>query len=808
MDGDLHSYFDDYRSNFIEVDETGEPKAEGGYYAVRRISLEEDSKVYALGRQAASVSTNWIALQAPSTMPNMTSVSLTYVCDGKELGKGETEDDPLIKVDHDTRAWDNWGRTETALGWPAGQFEPFVALGSAENPYDIWFYYDRARFTIFYIVASCNSISGEYEIGRHETIYGQNSARYNLKLDPEDAREYSNNEKFKDYWTATKNSGQAISGSSTGTNGLNEEDYTRLCPDSAENGTGEWTCEYWSLDRSGSGAMKDEDWKNSIITGNLRVFAQWTPPQYKVRFDFDKGSYNGLEDFLVQTVKANVGYTSSGNPIPSPTRDGYVFNGWSWYEGDGEDLKIGDPLEDFTFETPITRNVVLKAKWKLSVKMDYNYKIWYLTDDQGAETETVTLPKVEGNWLDDNRGTPHPDSRHEDYKYVLGCQYLGDKKFPENTVLSLAAVAIPGYAPVEISTTLALDKEKNGTGAMDTENVAYFYYRKSQVKSYTVRFQLWNKTGDEGILPEFTIQDVIADSTFFTPGEETWKGLRDAGYYLVQMDADGTVKMDGGEPVAAKSYLELSDFINHEITRFDGQSKGTNMIVTFKVAPFLYKIQYHVGTIKRDGAAITPGNALKQAMQAALDDLSGEAVQSAVAARKNPTRYTVDDFSRIPSFTLKNPPVVKDPKDVSKKWRFTGWSPAPGTNVVSGSRSVDGEYPVLEIERSEGDLEFLANWEMVDNDAPKPNPPSPDQPPAKLPDPNISGTPEVVTILEDGESKTYRKVLDPETDTWSYIPDTGENSTFPWRLINILSLFGLAAIWLPRFIQNRRKRNR
>lgn len=819
VNGTLQSYFKDYDSNFIRVDEHGDPAENGGYYAVRRVSLEDNSKVYALGRQAMSVSTNWIDLQAPTAMPNMTTVEFAYICEGQKKEK--------VKVDHDTRAWDNWGRTETALG--STGFEPFVALGTVENPYDIWFYYDRERFTIFYMVASRNSKTGEYEIGRHETIYGQNMSRYNLDLmkdpstgkDIDTARLYSNAPLFSNYWTPTKNT-NALDPDKVETNGLNKEGYTRLSPDSAVDGKGKWTCEYWSLDRSGSGVMKDDDW-NRMVTGNLRVFAQWTPPQYKVKFDFDGGSYNGKETFPIQTVNANVGYTSSGKPIPSPTKTGYVFSGWTWYEGKetgtDSDLTEGPERKDFTFETPITRNMVLKAKWISSAKTTYNYKIWYLTD--ASDASIVTKPSgVEGAWLAGNYGTPQPDSEHTDYSHVLGCQYVGGKELPENTDLHLAAVAIPGYIPVKVSATLALDTAKNGTGPADTENVTCFYYQKSRVKTYTVRYQLWDKEGDEGILDKFTIHRVVANSTYFTPGKGSWQTLRDAGYYLVQMDEHGKVQMNGSGPVAAGSYEDLEDFINSEVTRYNSKPEGTNMVVTFKVAPFHYTIQYRVGTVKRGSEVITPGDALTQAMQDALDKLTGGAAQTAMAAGKNPTQYVPADFSG--GFTLKNPPVVKNPDNQNEEWRFTGWSLGQSTMAVSRSQAEGGEYPTLLLERSEGDLEFLANWEFVYNTAPptpeKPpeEPEKPENPgdlPTELPDPNIPDSPEVITILENGVPTTYRKVWDPKTETWIYVPeeeaplhgvdgpDTGDYGVFPWGLFSILSLSGIVVCCGPRRFQ-------
>lgn len=125
------------------------------------------------------------------------------------------------------------------------------------------------------------------------------------------------------------------------------------------------------------------------------------------------------------------------------------------------------------------------------------------------------------------------------------------------------------------------------------------------------------------------------------------------------------------------------------------------------------------------------------------------------------------------------------------------------------------------IERSEGDLEFLANWELTNSSAPPKSPEeseNPEIPPETLPDPNVPDAPESVTIIENGVPTTYRKVRDPETGKWIYIleedvplhrvnaPETGDNGVLPWALLSILSISGLAAIYRPQLFQNRRKK--
>ena len=92
--------------------------------------------------------------------------------------------------------------------------------------------------------------------------------------------------------------------------------------------------------------------------------------------------------------------------------------------------------------------------------------------------------------------------------------------------------------------------------------------------------------------------------------------------------------------------------------------------------------------------------------------------------------------------------------------------------------------------------------------------------PTELPDPNDPDSPDVITILEEGVPKTYKKIWDPETEEWMYIlddeiplanmdfpletPATGDdNRTGLWLLLNGLSFSGLAAIFLTKLRRNK-----
>lgn len=725
IDGALHAYFDDYKDDLLRFDENGNESEVGTYYVVRRISTDDNSKIYAIARHAMASSSNFIQAQAPSAEKHMTPATITY----------ETVWDNVwtpveAGMDHSSRVWDDWGRTVVIDGERKG----LVKVGTPDEPYDLYYYYDRERFDIHYLVPAKDSRSGEYEYGTHQAIFGESLSKYHPNLTANDKGAYSNDTKYQSTWNATDNK---TTPGSLGINplSLNGDGFAALVPDSAQGSRGAWNFNGWYLDRAGN-VSTDNTWK-SRVSGNLRVFALWEPPQYKIKFDFQGGSYNGSNSFDIQKVPANIGYTSSGNPIPSPTRAGYNFAGWTWHESatPDSDPTAGDEI-DFNFEKPITQDLVLTANWVSNEKQTYRYKIWYLTDDEHAAPADKPTT-AEGMWLDGSAcGIPHPDAAHGAYTHVLGCQYFDNQELPENATVSLVAESIPGYMPISVSSTLTLKKEGN-TGVANTENVAYFYYRKSPVKTYKIRYQLFDKQGNEGIINHLTTESAIANTTFFSPTNHAWLNLKAAGYQLVQMDRLGNTVWADGQPIPAKTYLDLGEFINARNTEFAAMNAGEEAVITFKVAPIPYSIDYQVGALA--GEETLDANeraALRKAMQESLSSLTGDGshrgLREAALVGINPTHYKVTDFADTARVTLKNPEPVANPAHPDETWEFVGWSLGEGTSIKTNAQALavdntddaEGEsaaneiYPQLELEESVGDLVFLANWKKVGSDEP------------------------------------------------------------------------------------------
>lgn len=491
VNGALGGKFSDYSNVLLQVNRSGVVADNGGYYAVRRYSGDEGARVYALARQVDAISTNTIANQNPSARLHMTRAN--------------------NKPDHATNASDTDGYSTYDVGSSQGNY----AIGSASNPYDLFFYYDRDRMTITYMVPARDSDSGEYTLGTKEVPYGASLSKYNVILDGNpssagnqgtpDNKRYSNDPKFADFW-------QAYSGVNNSGTGLSNG-YARTAPNSAENGKGIWTFQGWSLDRA---LTQSEDFTGTM-SGNLRLFANWKEPTYQVRFELEGGALaNGSMGPITQdNLRANQGYTSNDNAvIPRPIRNGYTLSGWEWYEEDGT-----TPVANFTFESPITRNMVARAKWSRSATTVYKYKVWYLTNDP----EPVTRKEGEG-WLSEQEsgtvgsGSLNAEVNTGNYTKILGCKFFTGQ-YPTGTNLLLGAESFTGYIPYNGNASILLEDTNPDATPADTEYVAYFYYNKAVMKKYTIQFQpiRINDGGNDGAVLDNITQEGGDGSGLFYP---------------------------------------------------------------------------------------------------------------------------------------------------------------------------------------------------------------------------------------------------------------------------------------------------
>jgi len=110
-------------------------------------------------------------------------------------------------------------------------------------------------------------------------------------------------------------------------------------------------------------------------TGNRDYTANWTEKEYTVTFDADNGT---------TTTEQKVKYQQTATePTDAPTKNGYTFKGWF----------LGDATDPYDFETKVTKDITLKAKWEA-----IEYRITYILNggedplDQNPLTYNIETP--------------------------------------------------------------------------------------------------------------------------------------------------------------------------------------------------------------------------------------------------------------------------------------------------------------------------------------------------------------------------------------------------------------------------------
>ena len=94
----------------------------------------------------------------------------------------------------------------------------------------------------------------------------------------------------------------------------------------------------------------------TVITGDLTLYGKFeeiTLPSYTVTFDTDEGS-------AIDPVNVYEGETVA--KPNDPVKEGFEFAGW---------YKDSEHTEEFDFDTPITGNITLYAKWDPLIKVTF-----------------------------------------------------------------------------------------------------------------------------------------------------------------------------------------------------------------------------------------------------------------------------------------------------------------------------------------------------------------------------------------------------------------------------------------------------
>ncbi len=180
---------------------------DGPYYAVREYTTVENgervTRYYAVARQITTVSDNAINMQNPSARTHMTRANAT--------------------ADHTTEHGDDAGRVWNDTDTP---------VGTQDDPYDLYFYYDRDRYTIRYMAPKAGTEDGENEVelGRIELPYGARVTQevYGFRLNYRDTNLAMEDEStYKYLWSVPKDNDEYI--------------VVPVCPDRNPDGAAAWT---------------------------------------------------------------------------------------------------------------------------------------------------------------------------------------------------------------------------------------------------------------------------------------------------------------------------------------------------------------------------------------------------------------------------------------------------------------------------------------------------------------------------------------------------------------------------------------
>lgn len=485
-------------SDLLIVDENGDTldsNREQGYYAIRQFDDPSDgvTKYYAIGRRVLAKSTNAIQEQTPSARLHLSRVNGL--------------------PDHNTQYNDEDGRYTG------------IQVGAEDNPYNLYFYYNRDRYRITYMV-------NDEELGIIELPYGAllDETKYGFKK--EDGN-YSIHYKMKNddsiltqVWTPIKDD-------------KNQIIKRDVCPDKLPQGTKPWTFSYWSLGPAGTRKMNwtNDAKTNVVVESNLRLYAQWEAPEYKIIFDWNNGVAIEASQIApkVQILKGGQSLSTNGI-IPRLIRNGYILEGWKIVKCDSYPDFVGN---DYDLNMNLYSDITIQADWKSDNTKITDYSVRYVTIENGKEVEIAPTKIV----------------RH--FHYSQGIKIW--EKPVKPTVNGYET-----YVPVLQNDSLILKEEAS-------ENVLTFYYTISNKKSYTLRYI--NKETGQIVYRAKPISGYFSALTVY-PSETDLLELNKLGYYLIDKKGNRVTNMSQ---------------VTHKIVLSEEKPE---QIIDIYVKPIVYSITY------------------------------------------------------------------------------------------------------------------------------------------------------------------------------------------------------------------------
>ena len=165
------------------------------------------------------------------------------------------------------------------------------------------------------------------------------------------------------------------------------------------------------------------DFESTPITEDIKLKAKWEIHKYSVKFNLNGGSGNADEQRIEYNKKAV-------KPNPDPKQEGYRFLGWYLCTSPSNCENIETDHTSYNFETPIDKDIELKAKWeKIIYTVTFKGMIDGELNDKLIDKEkTIT---VEYPWKIDLAKIPTTDV--EGYTFKGWYNAKGSKVYPSSS---------------------------------------------------------------------------------------------------------------------------------------------------------------------------------------------------------------------------------------------------------------------------------------------------------------------------------------------------------------------------------------
>ena len=401
----------------------------------------------------------------------------------------------------------------------------------------------------------------------------------------------------------------------------------------------------WNTKADGTGTSY-QDSANVSLTGSMKLYAQWKANEYEISYDLNGGSVTIANpksyDITTATFKLN-----------NPTKEGYMFTGWT---GTSVDVTLS---KDVTISAGSTGNREYVATWRaIEYSISYtlnNGSVSGNPDKYTIETEAFTLenPSRNGYQFDGWTGT-------------------GLSAKTQNVTITQGLTGSRSYTANFTPITYTISYDLNSGMLLSDNPTSYNIETEAFTLNNPTRtgyaFEGWTGTGLTGATKSVTISKNSTGNRNYTAN---WTLTQ----YNVSFDLLGGIFEDGNPT----SYNDETGKITlNNPTKYGYEFLGWNLEGDTEL---LTDVE-----ISQDST----GNKKYLANWKAIEYTLSYELNAGTVSPDNPTKYTIESED----FTLNNP--------AKNGYTFTGWT---GTSV-DVTMSKDVTIPT----GSTGNREYVANW--------------------------------------------------------------------------------------------------